>query len=69
MMYIYVCVCVCVCVWPQYQSDPVSIAVADSVLSVIEEEKLQENAQVVGEYLKERISLLKNDYSVIGEVR
>ncbi|CAJ2665586.1 unnamed protein product [Trifolium pratense] len=40
-----------------------------AVLKVIEKEKLQENAFVVGSHLKERHKALKDKYEVIGDVR
>ena len=52
----------------QYCSDPVSLAVADAVLTVIEEE-LQANAKEVGDYLIERLRLLVDKYDRLGDVR
>ena len=52
----------------QYCSDPVSLAVADAVLTVIEEE-LQANAKEVGDYLMERLRLLVDKYDQLGDVR
>ena len=46
-----------------------SLAIAEAVLSVIEEEKLQENARNVGGYIKSKLALLKSKYSVIGDIR
>ncbi|XP_057975097.1 alanine--glyoxylate aminotransferase 2 homolog 3, mitochondrial-like [Malania oleifera] len=40
-----------------------------AVLRVIEEEKLQDNAHVVGSYLKERLTSLKEKQRIIGDVR
>ena len=52
----------------QYCSDPVSLAVADAVLTVIEEE-LQANAKEVGDYLMERLKVLIDKYDCLGDVR
>ncbi|XP_022761431.1 alanine--glyoxylate aminotransferase 2 homolog 3, mitochondrial-like [Durio zibethinus] len=48
---------------------PVCTAAGLAVLNVIEKEKLQENAFVVGSYLKERLTALKDKYDLIGDVR
>jgi 4-aminobutyrate aminotransferase-like enzyme len=47
----------------------VSCAVGLTVLDVIEEENLQENAKVIGEYLKEKLLKLQEKHSLIGDVR
>ena len=52
----------------QYCSDPVSLAVADVVLTVIEEE-LQANAKNVGDYLMERLKVLVDKHGCLGDVR
>lgn len=52
----------------QYISDPVSMAVADAVLSVIEEE-LQENAKKVGNYLMDRLRAMMDKHDCLGDVR
>lgn len=52
-----------------FGGNPVSTAAGLAVLKVIEKEKLQENALVVGSYLKERLNALKNKYELIGDVR
>ena len=46
-----------------------SCAVGNAVLDIIEEEKLMENAQVVGKHLLEGFSRLKDKHSLIGDVR
>ena len=48
---------------------PVSCAIALSVLEIIEEENLQENAKTVGDYLKSLFGGLLKKYSCIGDVR
>ena len=45
-----------------------SLAVADAVLMVIEEE-LQANAKEVGDYLMERLRILVDKYDCLGDVR
>ena len=46
-----------------------SMAIADSVLSVLEEEGLQENARVIGDYLMAELKKLQEKHSCIGDVR
>lgn len=45
------------------------MAIASAVLDVIEEEKLQKNAQTVGVYLIEKLEVLKVHHDQIGDVR
>lgn len=52
-----------------FGGNPVSCAVATAVLDVIAEEKLQENAKLVGDYYKSLFIELKNKYKCIGDVR
>lgn len=52
-----------------FGGNPVSCAVGLAVLDVIEKEKLQENALIVGNYLKDRIKKLKDKHPIIGDVR
>ncbi|XP_045794088.1 alanine--glyoxylate aminotransferase 2 homolog 3, mitochondrial-like [Trifolium pratense] len=52
-----------------FGGNPVCTAAGLAVLKVIEKEKLQENAFVVGSHLKERLKALKDKYEVIGDVR
>lgn len=46
-----------------------SCAIANSVMDVIRDERLQENAADVGEYLQKKCSQLKTDYDIVGDVR
>lgn len=52
-----------------FGGNPVSCAIAHSVLDVIEEEKLQENAKIVGSFYKSLFIGLQNNYECIGDVR
>ena len=52
-----------------FGGNPVSCAIGLKVLDIIEEEKLQENALKVGNYLKEGLKDLMKRYRIIGEVR
>ncbi len=47
----------------------VSCAVGLAVLDVIDNENLQENARIVGEYFKQELLRLKSKYPLIGDVR
>ncbi|KAJ8898884.1 hypothetical protein K2173_008193 [Erythroxylum novogranatense] len=52
-----------------FGGNPVCTAAGLAVLRVIEKENLQENALVVGSYLKKRLIGLKDKYEIIGDVR
>jgi len=52
-----------------FGGNPVSCAIASSVLEVIEEEELQENAKTVGDYYKSLFMNLQEKYKCIGDVR
>jgi alanine-glyoxylate transaminase/(R)-3-amino-2-methylpropionate-pyruvate transaminase len=52
-----------------FGGNPVCTAAGLAVLNVIEKEKLQENAFVVGSHLKDRLNSLKDKYELIGDVR
>ena len=54
---------------PQYSSDPVSLAIAESVLTVIEEEGLQAHAKQLGGYIMDRLRELMKKHQCIGDVR
>lgn len=53
----------------QYGGNPVSCAVANAVLDIIEEEKLMDNARIVGQHLLDGVGRLKEKHSLIGDVR
>ena len=52
-----------------FGGNPVSCKIGQSVLEVIKEEKLQNNAQKTGVYLVKGLISLKQKYSLIGDVR
>lgn len=52
-----------------FGGNPVSCAIGLEVLRVIKEEGLQQNAKVVGDYLKNGLKSLMNDFEIIGDVR
>ncbi|KAL3654793.1 hypothetical protein CASFOL_000579 [Castilleja foliolosa] len=52
-----------------FGGNPVCTAAGLAVLKVIERENLQDNARVVGSYLKERLNALKEKHEIIGDVR
>lgn len=52
-----------------FGGNPVSCAIGREVLRVIKDEKLQQNALKVGNYLKSGLQNLQKDFPVIGEIR
>jgi len=52
-----------------FGGNPVSCAIGQAVLNVIEDEQLQENAKTVGEYFIGQLNMLKQKYECIGDVR
>lgn len=58
-----------VCYFNTYGGNPVSCAIANAVMRVIDEEKLQENALNVGKYLLEQCRALRFEYEIIGDIR
>lgn len=52
-----------------FGGNPVSVTIGMAVLDVIERDGLQENARVVGAYLKQGIEALQAKHSLIGDVR
>lgn len=52
-----------------YGANPVSCAAGRAVLKVIQDEKLQENARIVGAALKSKLEGLKEEFPLIGDIR
>ena len=52
-----------------FGGNPVSCSIASSILEVIDEEKLQENAKTVGNFYKSLFFNLQAKYKCIGDVR
>ena len=52
-----------------FGGNPVSCAVGQAVLYVIEEEQLQQNAKTVGDYYLQELTKLKQKHECIGDVR
>jgi hypothetical protein len=52
-----------------FGGNPVSSAIGLAVLNVIEQQKLQQNALDVGNYLLSELNLLKEKFEIIGDVR
>lgn len=52
-----------------FGGNPVACAAGLAVLDVLRDERLQENAQRVGDYLIARVKSLQEKYAVIGDVR
>lgn len=52
-----------------YGGNPVSCAIGNAVLDIIEDEKLMEHASLVGSSLLTRLNQLKEKHSIIGDVR
>jgi 4-aminobutyrate aminotransferase-like enzyme/Ser/Thr protein kinase RdoA (MazF antagonist) len=52
-----------------FGGNPVSCAIGLEVLRVIKDEGLQENAKIVGDYLKNNLKTLMQQHAIIGDVR
>lgn len=52
-----------------FGGNPVSCAAAMAVLDVLEKEKLQDNARIVGEYARSKLRKLMEKHACIGDVR
>ncbi|CAN6295174.1 unnamed protein product [Urochloa humidicola] len=57
------------CYFNTFGGNPLCTAGGLAVLKVLEREKLQENAFVVGSYLKDRLRGLQEKHEIIGDVR
>lgn len=53
----------------QFGGNPVSMAVGEAVLKVIDEENLQENAGRVGSFLLQELKKLQETFPCMGDVR
>lgn len=52
-----------------FGGNPVSCAIGNKVLTVIREDKLQENAAKVGAYLKEKLLDLRTTFPILADIR
>ena len=52
-----------------FGGNPVSSIISQTVLEVLEEEKLQENALFVGKFLKKELQILSKKHPIIGDIR
>ena len=52
-----------------FGGNPVSCAIGNAVLTVLEEEQLQQNAKTVGEYYLQELRNLQQKYECIGDAR
>jgi len=52
-----------------FGGNPVSCAIGQAVLDVIEEEQLQQNAKSVGDFYIQELTKLQQKYECIGDVR
>jgi 4-aminobutyrate aminotransferase-like enzyme/Ser/Thr protein kinase RdoA (MazF antagonist) len=52
-----------------FGGNPVSCAIGKTVLQVVREEGLKENALSTGNYLKDQLSKLQKEFPIIGDVR
>lgn len=51
-----------------FGGNPVSAAISNAVLDVIENEKLMEHASMIGNYLKQEFNKLKEKHMLIGKL-
>jgi len=52
-----------------FGGNPVSCSIGTEVLRYVKSEKLQKNAQHIGEYFKKELKKLSSQYDIIGDVR
>jgi alanine-glyoxylate transaminase/(R)-3-amino-2-methylpropionate-pyruvate transaminase len=52
-----------------FGGNPMACSVASAVLDVIDEEKLQENCQIVGTHFLNELSKLRDEFEIVGDVR
>lgn len=56
-------------VFLQYGGNPVSMAIANAVLDIIEDEDLLSKAEIIGDQLMGDLQELKKQHTIIGDVR
>tara|TARA_R110002051_G_scaffold86498_2_gene152351 strand:- start:7817 stop:10084 length:2268 start_codon:yes stop_codon:yes gene_type:complete len=52
-----------------FGGNPVSCAIGEAVLTILEEEELPKKATIVGDFLKAGLKSLQNKYSVLADIR
>lgn len=52
-----------------FGGNPMSCAVASTVLEIIKEENLQKNCEVLGTYFLEQLATLRDEFDIVGDVR
>src|SRR5690606_28287710 len=52
-----------------FGGNPVSCAIGTEVIRIVKREKLQQNALIVGNFLKDELKTLAKDFPIIGDVR
>ena len=52
-----------------FGGNPMACSVGSAVLDVIEEEKLQQNCEVVGTFFLSELAKLRDEFEIIGDVR
>ena len=57
------------CMYVQFSGDPVSLAISEAVLTIVEEEGLAAHAQELGSYLMTQLRDLAKKHPCIGDVR
>lgn len=53
----------------QYLGDPVSLAISEAVLCVVEEENLAAHAKELGSYIRTQLTEMAQKHPCIGDVR
>lgn len=52
-----------------HQNDPLGVAIANEVITIIEDNCLLQRANRIGDKIRDRVSSIKNNYGIIKEVR
>lgn len=55
--------------WFQYVGNPLSLAISEAVLGVVEEEGLAAHAEELGSYIRAQLRELAKRHTCIGDVR